>query len=56
MEHKSEGCEPMKAYLLMPTVDLCGNAGNMGPGEKEQRYRPFAEIQRLKAGGKEAQD
>lgn len=37
----------MKDYAIMPVADLNGNAGSLGPGEREQRYRPYIEKQRL---------
>lgn len=33
----------MKTYAVLPVTDVCGNAGSMSPGEREQRYRPFME-------------
>lgn len=36
-----------EAYTVFPAADIHGNAGSFCPGEKEQRYRPFCEKQRL---------
>ncbi len=33
----------MRKYTAFPVVDLHGNAGSMGPGEREQRYHPYIE-------------
>lgn len=35
-----------KKYASIPNADLHGNAGTMGPGEREQRYHPYVEKQR----------
>lgn len=36
----------VKKYSAIPMADLHGNAGNLGPGEREQRYHPYVEKQR----------
>ncbi len=50
----SEENEVMRAngYLNIPAADLNGNAGNLGPGEKEQRYYPYREkLRQLRNAG-----
>lgn len=39
------------AYYSAPAGDLLGSAGSLSPGEREQRYRPFLEKQRLNHQG-----
>ncbi|MDL2258889.1 hypothetical protein LJC42_07050 [Eubacteriales bacterium OttesenSCG-928-K08] len=34
-------------YNVAPMADLHGNAGNLGPGDREQYYQPFVEKVRL---------
>ena len=35
------------AYYAAPAPELLGNAGSLSPGDREQRYRPFMEKERL---------
>ncbi len=35
-----------RKFTSIPVADLHGNAGTMGPGEREQRYHPYVEKQR----------
>ncbi|HOR13939.1 MAG TPA: hypothetical protein PKX46_08425 [Clostridia bacterium] len=44
----------MSDYSALPAPDVHGNAGSLGPGEREQRYRPYTE--RLRQAHGEAED
>lgn len=35
-----------RKYTSIPVANLHGNAGTMGPGEREQRYHPYVEKQK----------
>ncbi len=41
-----------ESYSFFPAADLHGNAGTMGPGEREQRYKPYLENLRLRGKSK----
>ncbi len=41
----------MRKYAAFPVPDIHGNAGSMGPGEREQRYHPYVEPVRQREPG-----